>query len=420
MSKKGRIVCLFGAGAVMPWQAPSTDDIDRLIRESGINVKGSNTKISEYFFNKLKEGDENSKDINFESIINVFEELILYYSSRSPKEKKSLINGMLFEPKFPESILNFSYKGNPNKNSYQLQIPEGVDNIIIPYSYRNEVPELLYFKFLLSLYLDQIKVLISNYAYHTYGKSEINFESQSSKLFSKWMKSLNESNIIRMYTLNYDRLFKVLMERNKISVFEGFDCGEYIPEPNGLKPNLMKIINDFDCNCHYNLHGSIYWGVKTTVNYNLRKPVIVLNRGPSFSINEYPETINIQTGKSTLVSGIISGYNKLFGLSVPPFKQMHSAFDRDCLNADKIYVIGYSLGDEHINNSLITALEYNKNVEIIIVDPGFKKNNLDKILQKFSFGNSRGFKDISSNYTTYMNGRIHIHTIGIEEFMENI
>ena len=50
---------------------------------------------------------------------------------------------------------------------------------------------------------------------------------------------------------------------------------------------------------------------------------------------------------------------------------MFSAFDRDCFEADKLYIIGYSLGDEHINDIIRNARKYNARLEIIIINPGF-------------------------------------------------
>src|SRR5690606_38649365 len=60
------------------------------------------------------------------------------------------------------------------------------------------------------------------------------------------------------------------------------------------------------------------------------------------------------------------------------FRQMFSAFDRDCLEATEIFLIGYSLGDEHINDIIRNAKRYNNEVEITIVSPTFnEKDELD-------------------------------------------
>ena len=78
-----------------------------------------------------------------------------------------------------------------------------------------------------------------------------------------------------------------------------------------------------------------------------------------------------------MLSNIITGYQKTQRGILPPFKQMQSAFDKDCCFADKIYIVGYSFSDEDINASLKIAVQFNKNVKVIIVDPAFTKNDFD-------------------------------------------
>jgi len=42
-------------------------------------------------------------------------------------------------------------------------------------------------------------------------------------------------------------------------------------------------------------------------------------------------------------------------------------------NIDELYVIGYSFGDEHINNRIIKAMYLNPNMKMWIVDPNTNK-----------------------------------------------
>ncbi|PNW26935.1 SIR2 family protein [Formosa algae] len=81
-----------------------------------------------------------------------------------------------------------------------------------------------------------------------------------------------------------------------------------------------------------------------------------------------------------VVSNIISGYQKTQKLSVAPFRQMQSAFDRDCLFTEKIYIIGYSFGDKHINEMIRVAITHNPNVKIIIIDPSYKDEKAKKAI----------------------------------------
>jgi hypothetical protein len=108
---------------------------------------------------------------------------------------------------------------------------------------------------------------------------------------------------------------------------------------------------------------------------------------------------------------------------------MQSAFDRDCCFADEIYIVGYSFGDEHINQSIKTAIRYNKNVTITIVDPSFMNNNMDfELATKFfpfreegsQRWNSKGedlWKKVQDNLYSYYNNAFIVHTIKFEEFL---
>jgi hypothetical protein len=48
---------------------------------------------------------------------------------------------------------------------------------------------------------------------------------------------------------------------------------------------------------------------------------------------------------------------------------MVSAFDRDCIEADEIFIVGYSYGDEHINDIIRNARKYNDRCKICFINP---------------------------------------------------
>jgi hypothetical protein len=77
--------------------------------------------------------------------------------------------------------------------------------------------------------------------------------------------------------LNYDNLFKSLLQEDAIECFDGFS-DEYI-DGNYAPAKIKRIITDFDSCIHYNLHGSSYWKVLSGINYKIQYPVIVKNKG---------------------------------------------------------------------------------------------------------------------------------------------
>ncbi len=103
-------------------------------------------------------------------------------------------------------------------------------------------------------------------------------------------------------------------------------------------------------------------------------------------LNKELASVQMEKGKTLLFTNTITGYQKAQRGMITPFKQMQAAFDRDCSLADEVYVIGYSFGDEHINESLKTALRHNKKHRITIVDPRFKnKMEYRLAINLFSF-----------------------------------
>ncbi len=143
---------------------------------------------------------------------------------------------------------------------------------------------------------------------------------------------------------------------------------------------------------------------------------------PNFPSNNTPASVQIEKGKTLMVTNIITGYQKAQKAMLTPFKQMQSAFDRDCCFAEEIYIIGYSFGDEHINGSLRTALRHNSKLKIIIVDPFFMKNKLDEdvAIKLFSAVNKQWTfpKKLDENVHSHNDGSFIVYTIEFKEFRD--
>lgn len=420
-NEKKKTVFLFGAGATLPWNSPTTSELTELIKHSGFKTF-SNVYITEFIYLTLLDNGYNKDDITYETIINVIEELIVYYSYFNNEKKTTSLLGCFFTSKFEKEIFNFSIKGGEQKHNYQLNIP-GVEYYFAKYSQHNETPEEFFLQHLLAELITVINGRISEYAYHTTGRSVIDFGLNETSLFTKWMKGIESKSSLRIYTLNYDRLFKILLERSNIAVFEGFNCGEYVDYVYpGLRANVPKILTDFDSNVHYNLHGSSFWEVEALDKEQLPNPEIFLTAAPVVIANNDHAKLQVEKGKTIMVTNIITGYQKAQKSLITPYKQMQAAFDRDCCFADEIYIIGYSLGDEHINESIKTAIRHNSNVKIIIVDPFFLKNDLDFqiAIKLFPFRQSGYMQPTSINNKLhkFFNGAFTLYTMGFKEFLE--
>ena len=408
---------LFGAGAVIDWNAPKTPEITQLIRESGFTLKDSDTKITEYIFQRLKKYGYTDSEINFETLINVIEELIVYYSVYNKETRTpSLLKAFLSENDLC-NIFNYSIKGGIRKHGYQIQIPYGIDYDFSGYAYFNEDPNQFFLQHLLAVLLTQVSNKVAKYSWNTPNHSNVEKKSESSVNFKKWMKKVHDKNILRLYTLNYDNLFKNLLADENIDCFDGFfESGNY-----ESRVDVLKITLDTKSNIHYNLHGSAYWVVTPTDRFQLPNPEIVQRKGIHLQMNDSPATLQIEKGKTLQVTNIITGYQKAQRSKLTPFRQFHCAFDKDCLIADKITIIGYSFSDEHINQALKTALRYNEDLRIEIVEPLFIKNKMDHFfsLNIFPFIESGEMTPtkIEENQYIFFDSKFKIFNMNFSDFL---
>jgi hypothetical protein len=364
--------------------APSTGSLTELIKDSAPSFlcKDGKTKVLEFIYDHLIKSGHKATEINFETIINVIEELIVHYAYFDGDEKLPSISKSFFSSLF-DDILNFSIAGGEEKHGYRLEIPSGTMYPYAKSALNNESPEQFYFQHLLSVLLININARISKYSYHTETHSVITSKTELNQSFKNWYHTISKNTLVRMYTLNYDRLFKVLAEETGISVFEGFEFSEVLEEADDEKDltdgrlNIGRILSDLDSPVHYNLHGSAFWEVHPTDDYTQPNNLwISLSPYPVIesSYSEIP-VLQIDKGKSVVASNIITGYQKTQKSFISPFRQMQAAFDKDCVVADELFVIGYSFGDYHINSSIVSALRHNFKLKLHFIDPAYSEKD---------------------------------------------
>ena len=380
MNRSKRNIFLFGAGAAIDWKAPTTTELTNLIALWGFKAKDDKT-ITYHIKSILEKA---GYLVNFETILSVVEELIVFYAGKKrSKHKNSLMAPFLNESKLLCLLLNFSVNGNPNF-SYTLNIPNN-ELASNRQASPNKSPNQFFFENLLTNLRSAIEAQVDNYSHN--GKRHSKIENQNNKKlndsFSDWIKSFIENQeIVRLYTLNYDRLNKVILENRGIDVFEGFNSKAVLSDWNGIEPNLSRIVNDLNCVCSYNMHGCAYWQLKELKNHKTFLPFLIPGVHIADNYSEVP-SLETEKGKSIICTNIIAGYQKAQQSALSPYKQMQASFDRDCLNANNIYIIGYSFGDEHINESIKMALVFNPNLKIHIIDCGFWENIYSKYHLEF-------------------------------------
>ncbi len=420
--KRNNTVFLFGAGAMRAWGGPSTQELTEFIRKSGFMCTDNQTRITEHIYQTLVQNGIPDEEINFETIINVIEEMIVYYSPfHWIKQIPPLLKGF-FTPTFEEMIFNYSFREDKKGHNYRLDIPIGYEYPFAKPSQHNEHPHQFFLMHLVTCLLTDLTRHIEKYTFKVGKTEEPISDIPINELFTKWIKNISQTSVPRLYTLNYDRVLKVLLKGEGIDCFEGFDYGEKMEHGIAYRANVKRILTDFDSPVHYNLHGSIFWHVEKLDRTLLPNPEIFLKRTPDYMCSHEIPFAQVEKGKTVMVTNIITGYQKAQRSLITPLKQMQAAFDRDCCFADELFVIGYSLGDEHINESIKTALRHNNDLKITFVDPSFNSNNIDfefhyKISPYRKSGNRSPFTLKPGNIHTFYNGVVMVHTITFDQFL---
>lgn len=412
-----RNVVLFGAGAAIPWNGPSTNYITKIFLNE--EISGSRhcdyrplRLIHDFLIYKFRQKkDYYAGFVNFEDLINVVEELILYYSDRS-KMSRDYIPSIFKLSQELESDLSTFYRGENPFNFWKVVL--------------NDI-------------LRTVTSLVNEYSYHYSGSDSKIFPTNGSHCekeksdgrialngwFKSWAHSLAVSGgTIRAYTLNYDRLFKELFQwALEAEVFEGVD--------NLDKSffNLRSILKDRDVHCHYNLHGSIYWHPFEKSQHELNDWRFKLDKVP-YWLSDHPEMplITIEQGRSFLLSNIVAGYRKSQRTLTPPFKQINTSFEIDCCDGDNLYLIGYSFSDQHINSCVRSYIDKKSTLKIHIIDPKYRAMKNSEVLSDIVVTHLPQLFDderlINGNHSpneypmSYLDGRVQIYPVTFEEYLK--
>ena len=91
--------------------APTTSDLRALVLNTGFKMSDNKTRVTRFIYQTLIDNGYSDKDVNFETIISVIEELVVYYSDFDSSRRIPSIYRCLFESKFNDEILNFSIEG---------------------------------------------------------------------------------------------------------------------------------------------------------------------------------------------------------------------------------------------------------------------------------------------------------------------
>ncbi|MBE0626434.1 MAG: SIR2 family protein [Burkholderiales bacterium] len=157
---------------------------------------------------------------------------------------------------------------------------------------------------------------------------------------SNWISNARRRYPAEIFTTNYDYLFEIALEGSGIPYFDGFSgsfepffCPEAVEDIEAY-PHLVKL---------WKMHGSLGWTYRESDKAVIRRQV-----APEDSILIYPSHLKYNTSKKQPYVGLID--------RLCEFLQQDDAV---------LFTCGYSFGDNHINERIVTSLRRGANSHVV-------------------------------------------------------
>lgn len=158
--------------------------------------------------------------------------------------------------------------------------------------------------------------------------------------FAQWINDARRKNCIEIFTTNYDYLFEVAFEKFDITYFDGF-VGSYKPFFHALSVEDDKLLNHWPK--LWKIHGSLGW------EYDKTSEKIIRIDNTVGSIVVYPSILKYDKSKKQ------------------PFVTYLDRLSNFIRTEDSVlFITGYSFGDDHINDTILSALKRSSNSSIIV------------------------------------------------------
>ena len=159
--------------------------------------------------------------------------------------------------------------------------------------------------------------------------------------FAEWIGKADRKYPIEIFTTNYDYLFELGLEHKNIPYYDGF-TGSFKPFFNsdsvddlGFLPNQTKL---------WKIHGSLGW------HYDEETKKVWRKDSDSDDILIYPSTLKYNDSKKQ------------------PYTALGDRLSLFLKQPDTILIIcGYSFGDEHINERILTTLKSNTSAHVYVL-----------------------------------------------------
>jgi|GEM_PF-4486607 len=180
--------------------------------------------------------------------------------------------------------------------------------------------------------------------------------------FQDFLRLLNDSfEKTSIYSFNYDPL--LFEASNKLDFESGFD-------PNIERPvyNPNRYLKE-DKRAIAFVHGSIGFVPEATRMLFIQDPQTAQNRRFQFLISETPHKTESSVGGTSRINYntcLITGLNKFGAFLKQPFSSYMFRFVRDIEESNVVIIVGFSLGDDHIDHLLSNAKYFGEKKYIVV------------------------------------------------------
>jgi len=197
--------------------------------------------------------------------------------------------------------------------------------------------------------------------------------------FARWIGSTNRKHSIEIFTTNYDYLFEMGLEHNKVPYYDGFS-GSFNPFFNSDSVEDMRFLQNQTK--LWKIHGSLGWKFDDVLGRVVRNRMV----DGSEELLIYPSVLKYNESKKQ------------------PYESLMDRLTNFLRTNDSLLIIcGYSFGDEHINARIESALAANSTSHVIAMlydkawkDTGFEYTLKDSNAYRMAISNSKisvcGFK----------------------------
>lgn len=182
-------------------------------------------------------------------------------------------------------------------------------------------------------------------------------------LLASFLKRLRKDHITRIYATNYDDF----LLQAAPDLYVGFDSTQD-HDPRLFDRRAFWQATDSDSVFH--LHGSVHLAFDNSSQdtdlgdlHWFDKRATALRHSSYYGSGE-----RRMDGSKIVRTAVITGLDKLSLLQQRPLSHYYACMARDAMTADVIYVIGYSLGDLHLNTWLAEARRMNPVPPLVFVD----------------------------------------------------